>query len=291
MLVAHSWFGLPTTLLLGLGGGGAAVALAGWLDDRSPVSPLLKGVVHFSSAAWAVYWLGGLEELSFANQSIWLGPAGFLLAVFALFWSTNLFNFMDGIDGLAAAEAITVGSIAGVLLFRDGQTALGIVATLISASTSGFLVWNWAPAKIFMGDVGSGFLGFIFGGLALASEASGSLAAVWWVVLASVFIVDATFTLFKRAMRREVIYSAHRTHAYQRAVQAGLSHSAVTSIVILFNVVLGVLVVLGSTSDSRWWYSVAGVIASIGLYAAAGQIRTRPRADSRDCASPPNAGE
>lgn len=276
MAAAHYWFGLPMNVLVGLGGGGIAIALVGGLDDRSSLSPLVKGGVQLASSAWAVYWLGGLPELTFANGVLHLGVLGSLIAVLALAWSTNLFNFMDGIDGIAAGEAITVGAIAASLMFLHGEIPLALLAALVASASSGFLAWNWSPAKIFMGDVGSGFLGFILGGLAIASQNAGSLGAIWWLVLASAFFIDATFTLFRRMLRGERLHTAHRNHAYQRAVQAGMSHSAVTGIVIAFNIALGLLVFFGSQNDSFWWFSIVAIMSAVALYAGAERLKSMP---------------
>jgi Fuc2NAc and GlcNAc transferase len=142
----------------------------------------------------------------------------------------NLYNFMDSIEGIAAAEALVVG-LGGALLLAASSPPLAPVSALVAAAAAGFLVWNWPPARLFMGDVGSGFLGFAFGALALASERARALPAVLWLVLLGPFFVDATVTLLRRLARGDRWFVAHRSHAYQRAVQAGCSHGRVTSTV------------------------------------------------------------
>lgn len=223
-----------------LTGGGGMVAAVGWLDDRRGVSAAGRLTVHAAAAAWTVAWLRGLPDLTVGAGSVHLGPAGSLLAVLAIAWATNLYNFMDGIDGLAAAEAVIVGLVA-TLLLSTREPSLALVAILVLAAAAGFLFWNWPPARLFMGDVGSGFLGFLFGALAVASENARALPALLWLVLLGPFFVDATLTLLRRMVRGERWLTAHRSHAYQRAVQAGWSHGRVTGVVIGLSAVLGVL--------------------------------------------------
>jgi Fuc2NAc and GlcNAc transferase len=157
-------------------------------------------------------------------------------AFVALVWLTNLFNFMDGIDGLAGMEAVCVSGLGAVLLLRDGSVSSVQLSLMLCAASLGFLVWNWPPAKIFMGDVGSGFLGFTLGTLALFFSRT-SRALVWpWLILLAAFFVDATVTLSRRMLSRARWYEAHRSHAYQHAAKAFGSHSNVTLAVAAINV-------------------------------------------------------
>ncbi len=226
-LAAAGYLALP--LAWALGGGGLLVAMIGWLDDRYRLRPGLRAAVHFMAAGWALYWLGGFPSLELGSWTLTLGWAGSLLAMIGIAWMINLYNFMDGIDGLAAGEALVVGGAAGLLLALDGLDGLAALSFLVAGSAAGFLVWNWPPAKIFMGDVSSGLLGYVFGVLAIASERSGSLPVMLWVLMLGVFVVDATATLARRALRGERLREAHRTHAYQLAVQAGYSHRRVAA--------------------------------------------------------------
>lgn len=228
-------------------GGGGLVALIGWLDDRRGVHAAVRAVVHCVAAGWAVFLVGGLPSFSTGAEHVYLGPIGGLLAVLGIVWATNLYNFMDGIDGIAGGQALCAGVFGGALLLLSASPGLASVAFLVAAATAGFLAWNWAPAKIFMGDVGSGFLGFCFGTLAVASENGGGVPLLVWVLLLGVFVVDATVTLLRRTLAGEVPYAAHRDHAYQRAVRSGMSHARVSGWVVLLNLGLGVLSVVA------WW--------------------------------------
>lgn len=225
---------------LALLGGGVAVAAVGWLDDRRGMPAGVRALVHVLAAGWAVWCLGGFPSLDLGVAVAPLGTAGSLLAVVGLAWLTNLYNFMDGIDGLAAGEAVGAGLVGGVLLAAAGATGLSLVALALAAAAGGFLVFNWPPAKIFMGDVGSGLLGYAFGVLALASERAGAVPLIVWMILLAVFIVDATATLIRRIVKGERWFEAHRSHAYQHAVQAGYSHRDVTVAVMGLNALLAV---------------------------------------------------
>ena len=232
---------LPLREGIALGGGGLMVAFIGWMDDcyNLPARPRL--LVHTLAAVWTVAWLGGFPALQVSGGSMPLGVVGWVLAVLGIVWTVNFYNFMDGIDGIAGGEAVVVGLGGGLLLLAAGATGLAGVAFLIAAASAGFLAWNWAPARIFMGDVGSGVLGFLFSAMAVASENRGAVPMLVWVLLMGVFVVDATLTLARRALDGDAVFNAHKKHAYQRAVQAGLSHARVTSMVLAMGAGLAAL--------------------------------------------------
>jgi Fuc2NAc and GlcNAc transferase len=230
---------LPMPLGVALLGGGPIIAVIGWIDDLRGTSARLRLAVHTVAAIWAAAWLGGLPSLVVGGDAAQLGRGGMVLAVLGIVWATNLYNFMDGIDGLAAAEAAIVGLAAAALLGRR-DASLASVAAIVAGGSIGFLPWNWQRARIFMGDVGSGFLGFVLAVLALASENSGAMPALVWLLLLGVFFADATATLVRRALGRERWYAAHREHAYQRATRAGWSHAQVTTAVLLLDAGLAI---------------------------------------------------
>jgi Fuc2NAc and GlcNAc transferase len=232
-------------------GGAAAVAGIGWVDDHRHVRPATRLLVHVAAALWALAWLGGLPSLDLGAVEVTLGPAGWLLGVAGIVWAINLYNFMDGIDGLAGGQAVTVGVAAGVLLLlAGGPSGLAAVTLALAGCALGFLAWNWSPAKIFMGDVGSGALGYCFAVLAIASERAGALPVAAWAILMGAFVADATITLVRRLLRRERVYEAHRDHAYQRAVRSGLTHASTTSAVLLVNAALALIAAAGAARPS-----------------------------------------
>ncbi len=241
--IAGVWIfaGISNKVFAALGGGTLVIAWIGWLDDRRGTPPIVRAGVHAAAAVWAVAWLGGFPKVCLGGSAVDLGILGSLLAVVGLMWSTNLYNFMDGIDGIAGVQGMCVGFFGGILLLLAGQWGLAAVTIAISGSCAGFLYWNRTPARIFMGDVGSCSLGYVFGAMAVASENLGAVPVVYWAVLAAVFVFDATVTLTFRLIAGHSWKSAHRDHAYQRATQAGLTHMQVSVGVLLLNIVLGLL--------------------------------------------------
>jgi len=226
---------LDGNVLLLLVGGGGAVAFIGYRDDRRPLTARVRLFVHLAAAAFAVAVIGRalpyLAGIGAAGE--WITR---LFGVLVIAWATNLFNFLDGIDGIAAAEAVFVAAAGAVLTISFGADAGVSAAMLCLASASlGFLVWNWPPAKIFMGDAGSGFLGFTVAALGWAASARGKFPIEVWGILAGVFLVDATVTLVRRLIRGERWFEAHRTHAYQHWARRWGSHLPVTVAVAAIN--------------------------------------------------------
>ncbi|HEX6041948.1 glycosyltransferase family 4 protein [Longimicrobium sp.] len=230
---------LPVNVAVALVGGGILVGTIGWLDDCYSLRALPRLLVHVAAALWTLAWLGGFPRLDVGAGSVALGVAGWVLAALGIVWTVNFYNFMDGIDGIAGGEAVVVGVGGGLLLLGSGTPDLAGISFLIAAASFGFLLWNWSPARVFMGDVGSGVLGYLFSALAVASENRGAVPVLVWVLLLGVFVVDATVTLVRRARDGEAVFNAHRKHAYQRAVQAGWSHARVSAVVVALGVGLG----------------------------------------------------
>lgn len=226
------------SLFAALAGGGGAVAVIGYLDDRYQLRTSVRLAVHFGAAIWAIYSLGGLPPVQFAHQVVSFGAAGYVLGALGIVWALNLFNFMDGIDGIAASEAGFVSWSAALLVAVNSGSTSSTVASaslIFGAACVGFLVWNWPPAKIFMGDVGSGFLGYVIAVLAVAAARDNPIAPLVWLILGGVFFVDATVTLCRRLARGERAYVAHRSHAYQWLARRWQSHWLVTLSVLFVN--------------------------------------------------------
>lgn len=207
------------------------VAVVGFWDDHGHVSAKQRIVVHFIAAfivtAGAVFSSGGMFSLTMS------------LALAALFvfvvWMLNLYNFMDGIDGIAVVEGVSVAIGAALLLYISGYEGFAIWVLVLSSAIAGFGYWNWPPAQIFMGDAASGSLGFIFGSWALLSV-SHSIIPIWtWLILLGVFVVDATLTLLTRLVTGQRWYEAHRSHSYQNLSRKWKSHLRVTVSVLLIN--------------------------------------------------------
>jgi Fuc2NAc and GlcNAc transferase len=264
-LLTVLWFvqrgALSSSLGWALIGGGLAVAVAGFLDDHFRVPTRLRLLIHFAAAEWALWWLGGIGPLQLGWISWDWGWLGQLVALVGLVWMINLYNFMDGIDGLAGMEALCVSALGGLLLAWSGLGGLAEGALVLAAASAGFLVWNWPPAKIFMGDVGSGFLGFVFGVLAIASAKERPWLLWPWLILLSVFIVDSTLTLMRRLITGAQWYEAHCSHAYQHAARRWGSHSRVTLTIAAVNVAWLFPLALGAYV----WPAVGPLFAVVAL--------------------------
>jgi Fuc2NAc and GlcNAc transferase len=228
---------LSVPVCLALAGAGAAVAVTGFLDDHGHIAARRRLLVHFGAAAWGLYWLGGLSSLTVFGYALDLGWLGTVCAAVYIVWLLNLYNFMDGIDGLAGIEAITVCCSAALMVWLVAPDSNAwMLPILLAAAVLGFLVWNFPPARIFMGDAGSGFLGIT---LALLSVQAAGVAPrlLWvWLILLGVFIVDATVTLCRRVLRGDKFYEAHRSHAYQYASRILGGHRPVTLAIGAINV-------------------------------------------------------
>jgi UDP-N-acetylmuramyl pentapeptide phosphotransferase/UDP-N-acetylglucosamine-1-phosphate transferase len=232
IVLARAGLAPPAVIAVSLGAG--ILAIISWIDDLWGLSPLPRLLAQ----AVAV----GIGLFALPEQSLpvgWLGSlAGFAAIGLFWIWFTNLFNFMDGIDGIVGSEAAAIGI--GLLLFASVGTgtdpAMAMLAAAVVGASLGFLVWNWAPARIFLGDVGSAPLGYLVGFLLLDVAVRG-----FWklaLILPLYFLADASITLARRLLRGERVWQPHREHFYQQAVRAGRSHASVVERVIAADLVL-----------------------------------------------------
>lgn len=245
--------------------GAVAIAALGLADDFWSLSAIVRLLVQSVIAAGVVQVVGP-APLNWFGQSSWVP---WVLSVLWIVMLTNAYNFMDGIDGIAGVQALVAGigwATVGVLTGSPAVAALGLMA---AAASSGFLLHNWHPAKVFMGDAGSGFFGFLFAALPLVAPANP--AYTWCAVLLMwPFVFDTTLTLIRRASRFENILTAHRSHIYQRLVIAGCSHVQVTLLygaLAIVGVVAAILVgtdqpigpvaavvTVSIAAGALWWY-------------------------------------
>jgi len=212
------------------------IAVTGLIDDYKNLPILARAIAYVIGAVLSIYFIGGLNYLSINNYNFHLSHFGYLLSVLFLVWLTNLYNFMDGTDGFAAIQTICVGLFCGLILYLSDNISLAIILFCLVSSTIGFLYWNWAPAKIFMGDVGSCTLGFLFGLLSIYTEKNGIISISVWLILLAPFIGDATYTLLKRIINREKWYKAHNSHAYQKLYQLEMPHKKLAVNLLIINV-------------------------------------------------------
>ncbi|MEW6753908.1 MAG: hypothetical protein AB1505_23450 [Candidatus Latescibacterota bacterium] len=241
--------------------GAAGVAAVSWLDDRRPLPALLRLAVHAACAGLVVgafLATGGIPAASGLPRTI--------LAAAALLWMvglTNAYNFMDGIDGMAATQAVVAGAAWCLLGWWHGGAGLALLGALLAATSLGFLGHNWAPARVYMGDVGSTFLGYSFAALALWGAAADWRLLVAGVLFVWPFVWDTGLTLLCRAWRRENILAAHRSHLYQRLVIAGASHTRVTglyALLALAGVACGLLICVAPDA----WGAGPGLVLVLG---------------------------
>jgi Fuc2NAc and GlcNAc transferase len=207
------------------------IAIISLIDDIYILSSKIRFFIQSVSAGMALYLLGEVTFIDFILFELhgwWLN----IIAFFSIVWLTNLYNFLDGIDGYAGSEAVLVGL--GLFLFFHNPLGLVIVAACL-----GFLLFNWHQASIFMGDIGSATLGFLFAVFVFYDTSHGNIYV--WLILLSLFWFDATLTLIRRYRNGEPLTQAHRKHAYQRLVQSGWRHDKVVWFSVVFNLIFFVL--------------------------------------------------
>lgn len=248
---------LEETAIVGLIGAAAIAALAGLADDVRPLSSAMKFGAQIAAALVAMASGLVVDTLSLpALGPVTLGPLAYPVTALWLVGMTNAFNFMDGLDGLAASTATLVAAFLGAVAILLGDAPVAVFALILAAASTGFLVFNFPPAKIFMGDVGSQFLGFMFAGLGVflaKSDLTGTLIFVVPILLFN-FLFDTIFTAAYRLLRGENPTAAHRTHLYQLLNQAGASHRTVTAVHAVMVVMQGfaALWLVGASPEPRW---------------------------------------
>lgn len=242
--------------LISIGGAGLLVAIIGFMDDHGHIAARWRLLGHFFAAAWGLFWIAGLPPIIVFGFPLQLGWIGNLLAAVYLVWMLNLYNFMDGIDGIASIEAVTACLSICFLFMLNGVESAVWLPMLLAMAVMGFFYWNFPPARIFMGDAGSGFLGIALGILSLQAAWISSDFFWAWLILLGVFVVDATTTLIRRLLRGEKVYEAHRSHAYQFASRQYGKHLPVTLTVMAINVL--------------WLLPVAVCVVKLGLDGALG---------------------
>jgi UDP-N-acetylmuramyl pentapeptide phosphotransferase/UDP-N-acetylglucosamine-1-phosphate transferase len=262
-------FGMTgTTVLVFLSTAG--LAAVSWLDDLRPLPPLPRFAAQAVAVTVTVFSLPGDALIFQGVAPAWLDHT---LAALAWLWFINLYNFMDGIDGITGVETSSIGGgLALLALTGLAPAALAAPGLALMAVALGFLVWNWHPARLFMGDVGSIPLGYVIGFLLIVLAANDALAAA--LILPLYYVVDATTTLVRRMARGEKPWEAHRSHFYQRAVGGGQSHARISGAIGLANIgLIGCALI----AASGWPLgALAGALALVCLLCAAFGHRRQP---------------
>jgi len=217
--------------------GGPVILILGYWDDLQSLSAKVRLFFHFGAAVFVFFLISnGFSKavtISFLPQWPWL-TAGF--CVFFIAWFINLYNFMDGADGLATSIGMVGAGLIAILSFMAGNKDLAIIYVVLAYSLAGFLIFNWNPAKVFMGDSGAYYLGYIFGSLALVSKMYYDSSLYVHLIIFGLFIVDATWTLVRRIVRMEYVFKAHKMHAFQKLIAKRWGHARVTSLYVLITV-------------------------------------------------------
>jgi UDP-N-acetylmuramyl pentapeptide phosphotransferase/UDP-N-acetylglucosamine-1-phosphate transferase len=265
----------------------ALTVLAGvslW-DDRHHVSPIPRLITH-SLAAAAVMWAGDLTITGFSLPFfgvVTLGHSSYAFTFLFIVWMTNLYNFMDGMDGLAGGMGVIGFGFLGGIALSEGAAGLGVLALLVAAAAVGFLAFNYPPARIFMGDVGAVPLGFLAAALAVKGNRDNVMGLWVTVIIFSPFIFDATAVLLRRMLKCHRVWEPHREHYFQRLVLAGWSHRKTVTVEHVLMVGWGVVAVL-----YKWLGEVGhvvvlvlGVLVYTALAAAVRIVERRHRGSRR----------
>jgi UDP-N-acetylmuramyl pentapeptide phosphotransferase/UDP-N-acetylglucosamine-1-phosphate transferase len=253
-----------------IGGATLLLALLSFTDDRRGL-PVSVRLAAQALAAAALVWGAGLAAprvwLPFAGD-VALGPFAAPLSFLGILWLTNLYNFMDGMDGFAGAMTAIGGAFLGIACWRGGDAGGAVLSFLLSAAAAGFLLQNRPPARIFLGDVGAIPVGFLVAAVALRASAAGRVDVGASCLVFAPFIVDATVTLARRALAGERVWTPHRSHHYQRLVLSGFSHARVLRWEIALMGVSGAAALAYATGSDPARFTI--LVGLVLLYAAAG---------------------
>ena len=247
------------------------LAASSYLDDRLGLPIALRLGIHLAAAIIAVWVMSPLlTHFSFPGiGDIPLGVFGAPVAVLFIIWAINLYNFMDGMDGFAAGMTVIGFSFLSIASFTKGVNLTGNFSLVIAFASAGFLSYNFPPARVFMGDVGSIPLGFLMGSLSLKGFVSGLFDFWVPVLIFSPFIADATVTLIRRILRGEAVWRAHRSHYYQRLVLSGWGHRktviAEYGLMVFCGIFALIFGVVGETGKLAILLGIAGVYFVIAI--------------------------
>lgn len=222
---------------------GACILGVSFLDDIINMSAHWRLFIHFLIAVLFMVILEQMPALDFALFHSKLSTINIVLALLALVWSSNLCNFMDGIDGMTALQTSFIFLFGGILFYLNGNYLYALMSLGLLATILGFLVWNWPVAKIFMGDAGSTSLGFFIVVFCILAQQQG-ISVLLWFMLYFVFFFDATVTLLRRAIHGENLFEGHKNHAFHRLLHAGWSNQKILYGSIVLNSIIAVMVLL-----------------------------------------------
>ncbi|MGI8813425.1 MAG: glycosyltransferase family 4 protein [Pyrinomonadaceae bacterium] len=264
--------------------GAALIVLVSWLDDVYDIPSVWRLICHAAAAVLLIANAGYLHGIGVpgTSYSIEFGWFGIAITVFWVVWMINAYNFMDGIDGIAGLQAVIAGLGWSAIAAEYRVPGMHLFGLVISAASLGFLLHNWQPARIFMGDVGSAFLGLTFAAFpvlaAARNPASGPDFLFVGVLVLWLFMFDSVITLFSRLVRGRRVWHAHREHLYQKLVISGRSHAAVTTIYGIFTImiVVSLICITASTGISPFvpLIIMGGVTTALCVWVLGTGVRT-----------------
>lgn len=207
----------PSPAVFALCGSAIVLLVVSWVDDTRTLSPIYRLGFHVAAVTFGLF---AIPQTALIFQGLLPLPLDRALALLLWVWFINLFNFMDGIDGISAIETLVIA--AGLIIAANLAPSDSVLAAALIGAAAGFLPWNWSPARIFLGDAGSAPIGFLLGWLLISAAANGDWAVA--MILPGYYLADSGLTLLKRLARRERVWEAHREHAYQKAA-AQIGHA------------------------------------------------------------------
>ncbi len=262
-----SRIGLPEAFAY-VAGGAVIVLVISFADDLRPLSVALRIPFHFLAAGALVVAGLSLQKIFVGGVAVGLpSTVGVIVSVLYVVWMVNLYNFMDGMDGFAGGMAVIGFGVLALLAADAGSVIIAATSGSIAGAALGFLLFNFPPARVFMGDVGSSTLGFLAAGLSLWAD-WGDVVPLWISVLIfSPFIADATVTLFRRALNKERVWRAHRNHYYQKLVRLGWGHrkTVIAEYLLMLACAVSAIVAVRMESTGQWIMLTFWVIAYAAL--------------------------
>jgi UDP-N-acetylmuramyl pentapeptide phosphotransferase/UDP-N-acetylglucosamine-1-phosphate transferase len=274
LVVVYRWPDFTNRILLGIVAPSIVIAFVGLFDDIRPLRPLLRLFIQIAVAVAMIADLGPLTAIAVPGLTqIELGPFAWPLTILWVVGMINAFNFMDGADGMAGLGGLVAGLMVAAVAYQSNALAPMLIAAFVASATGGFLVFNWQPARVFMGDVGSGFLGAIFAGIPLLVRDSIMPQTFLPMVLCLwPYIYDPFLSVLRRIWNRENPLEPHREFLFHRLVRSGVSHGSVSLIYGGMSFVGGVLGVLMVTkaipADVRTWLPLGGVVLAVVMTSA-----------------------
>ena len=215
--------------------GGLVIAAAGYADDWYDIRPRYRLAVQMLASLWICFWFGGLPVLDLGFMKIHLGLFGDILLIISCLWFYNLYNFIDGIDGMAASATIFISLTMVVILLMEKQYDLAFILGLLAVANIGFILFNWPPARMFLGDSGTSFISYVVSAVAIASLWRNAVSIWVWLIVFGYYFSDTTLTTVIRALTVPRFYLPHRSHAYQNLARIWDSHLKTLLLVLAIN--------------------------------------------------------